>query len=295
MARRTGVSGPFKHGRKWRVVTQAGGARTVRSYETEADAREFIDEWRSLLDGKTVAMRLDEWLELVKARGRPPITIATLRNAVLRLVPHLPAKFDDVTARTAAKAYAALVATGCAVDTHRNSLNVARSLWTELTGKGRPTPWDAVTGVGRRRRGKAQLTIDESRRFLSAALELGETEPGGTAAALCLTLALRAGEVVALEGRDVDDGGRVLWVQRGKTVNARRVLEVPEVLRPALLDLATEAGDAGRLFPFSRGWVGYWVGLGVAPMNSRLVETSPLRNAAIWWRDLVIGRRPHRD
>lgn len=212
MGRRTGVSGPYRHGRKWRVVVQTGGTRTVRSYETEGEARDFIDEWRALLDGKTVAMRLDEWLDMVKARGRPPITIATLRNAVLRLVPHLPAKFDDVTPRTAAKAYAALVATGCSVDTHRNSLNNARSMWTALTGKGRPSPWDAVAGVGQRRRGKAQLTIDESRRFLSAALELGETEPGGTAAALCLTLALRAGEVVALEGRDVDDGGRVLWV-----------------------------------------------------------------------------------
>jgi hypothetical protein len=99
MGRRTGVSGPYRHGRKWRVVVQTGGTRTVRSYETEGEARDFIDEWLALLDGKTVAMRLDEWLDMVKARGRPPITIATLRNAVLRLVPHLPAKFDDVTAK----------------------------------------------------------------------------------------------------------------------------------------------------------------------------------------------------
>jgi integrase len=278
MARkRSGISGPFKHGKRWRVVVQVEGTRTVQSFETEEEARDVIAEFLQLSEGETVSHAIDRWLDAIKARGRPKITLTTLRNAVERLAKFLPVKLHAVTPRIASQAYAALVATGCAADTHRNSLNVTRSMWAHLNGKGKGNPWDAVVGVGARKRGKPQLTIDESRRFLTAALELGEHEPGGVAAAICLCLALRASEVVALEGRDVDDGGRVLWVQRGKTRAARRGLEVPEALRPALLRLAAASGNDGRLMPFSRGWVGYWVGEVCKAANVRRVPPHGLR------------------
>ena len=46
--------------------------------------------------------------------------------------------------------------------------------------------------------------------------------------------------------RDLDDGGRVLWIPDGKTENARRRLEVPDVLRVLLLGL-TAGRPAERL------------------------------------------------
>jgi integrase len=274
MARkRTGISGPFKHGRRWRVVRQEDGTRRVLSFEKEEEAQAYIDEWRACAEGETVRDAMERWLKAVASRGRAPLTVPTLRNAVARILPFLPAKLDDVTPAIAGRAYADLVATGCAVDTHRNSLNTARSMWQFLLGKGASTPWDAVTGVGKRKKGKPQLTIDESRRFLSAALEHGDR---GLAAAICLCLALRAGEVVAITGRDVDDGGRLVWIWDGKSENARRCLEVPEVLRPALQAIASEAGDR-RLFPYSRGWVGYWVGEIRTAANVRKVSPHGLR------------------
>ena len=38
--------------------------------------------------------------------------------------------------------------------------------------------------------------------------------------------------------RDIDDGGRVLWVPSGKTKNARRRLKIPEHLRSLILAVA---------------------------------------------------------
>lgn len=269
--KRSGFSGPYKHGNRWRVVCQADGARTVTSYETEGEAQRVVDAGRAAVEGETVSDALDRWLKIVESRGRRPLTISTLRNAVTRIAKFLPAKVHDVTPAAAGKAYAALVASGCAVDTHRNSLNVARSMWSQL--KLGPNPWASIVGVGRRVKGKDQLTIDESRRFLAACLERGQ--PGDIAAALCLALALRAGEVVALRARDIDDGGRVLWVQRGKTEAARRLIEVPEVLRGPLSDLA--ARRTGRLFPYSRGWVGYHVGTARAAASVSRVSPHGLR------------------
>jgi integrase len=53
-------------------------------------------------------------------------------------------------------------------------------------------------------------------------------------------LGLRQGEVAARVARDIDDGGRVLWVPSGKTKNARRRLKIPEHLRPLVLAVAKD-------------------------------------------------------
>ncbi len=52
-----------------------------------------------------------------------------------------------------------------------------------------------------------------------------------------MLLGLRSSEVLLREVRDLDDEGKVLWIPSGKTKNARRRLEVPDVLRPFLLRL----------------------------------------------------------
>lgn len=54
--RRAGISGPYRHGRRWRIVIQNAGERTVRSFSSKWDAETFIDDAKhrepgSLCDG----------------------------------------------------------------------------------------------------------------------------------------------------------------------------------------------------------------------------------------------------
>jgi integrase-like protein len=53
-------------------------------------------------------------------------------------------------------------------------------------------------------------------------------------------LGLRASEVTDRVVRDLDDNGRLLWIEFGKTKRSRRTLEVPALLRPYLLALAKD-------------------------------------------------------
>jgi len=53
-------------------------------------------------------------------------------------------------------------------------------------------------------------------------------------------LGLRASEVTDRVVRDLDDNGRLLWIEFGKTKRSRRTLEVPALLRPYLLALGKD-------------------------------------------------------
>lgn len=79
------------------------------------------------------------------------------------------------------------------------------------------------------------------------------------AALTALLLGLRASEVLHLRVRDLDCGGTKLWVAAsdsygGKTANARRDVEVPNVLQPRLLKVA--AGQAPDAYLFGTGSTG---------------------------------------
>ena len=131
-----------------------------------------------------------------------------------------------------------------APDSQLNTLAQAKSLmaWCDKQGwLPSGSPLRNVEPVGTRRQGKPQLRVDESRRFLSKALELGDR--GSVAAACCLILGLRPGEVVGRVARDVDDGGRLLWVPKSKTKAGKRRVEVPEPLQALLEALAASWPD----------------------------------------------------
>ncbi|OGR07772.1 MAG: hypothetical protein A2341_22375 [Deltaproteobacteria bacterium RIFOXYB12_FULL_58_9] len=137
-----------------------------------------------------------------------------------------------------------------AVDSHRGELAEVKT-FVRWAGQQKKIPGHVVArlgevkGVGRRVKGKMQLRIDETRAYVDAAIKLGG-EQG--AAALCpVLLGLRASEILERKGRDVDDDGRILWIDRGKTANAQRRVEVPEPLRSMLLNLKGE--PEGFLFP----------------------------------------------
>lgn len=136
-----------------------------------------------------------------------------------------------------------------AAASHRLYLKLSRAFfaWAQEQGYCPQNPFASVKPIGRAQRGKPQLRIDEARRFLAAALQVhSETgEPLAIGAAAALLMGLRTSEVLERRVRDVEDGAQVLCIDRGKTHNASRRLEIPAVLRPYLAALiADRPGDA---------------------------------------------------
>lgn len=136
--------------------------------------------------------------------------------------------------------------------THRHDLWAARYFfdWAKVYGYVSSNPFAGVRAVGKVRTGKPQLRLSEARRFIQTAIlifdETGRSLP--IAALLALSMGLRTGEVLDRTVRDLDDDGRFLWIDEGKTENARRHLEVPEPLRPYLLRLAQGQPPEAPLF-----------------------------------------------
>jgi integrase len=130
-----------------------------------------------------------------------------------------------------------------AVDTQRHSLLQSRAMCKWLISKHimDENPFDGVEGVGRRKRGKTQLSIDEARAFVETCL--AEESTGATAALCCLMLAMRSGEIVGLGARSIDDGGRILRIDVAKTEAGVRLIEIPEVLRDRLPALVAASFD----------------------------------------------------
>ena len=77
----------------------------------------------------------------------------------------------------------ALVPKSFSVDSHRNILAEARSFLRWCSTKRKwiaRNPLEEVEGVGKRKHGKAQLRVDEARRWVATAVDLadgGEREP----------------------------------------------------------------------------------------------------------------------
>ena len=97
-------------------------------------------------------------------------------------------------------------------------------------------PFAEVSPIGRPKRGKQQLRIDEARKLVSVAIDRARTlDAGSTAILMQIFLGLRPTEALVRVVRDLDDEGRILWVPFGKTSNAKRRLQVPDALREVLL------------------------------------------------------------
>jgi integrase len=253
--------GPYEHGSKWRVVLKTTGAQRVTSFETEREAAEFIRLWRDETDGRTVSTTIDAYLDHARERGVSEASIQTIGyrlRAFLRTGEH-DRLLRTLTPAVAAELYAKRSAKTKA-DTHRGELTEASRFgkWCAKRGWLGKDPFADIEPTGRCARGKPQLRVDEARRFLTTAL--AENSDSGLAAAMALLMAMRASEITDRVARDVDDGGRILWIERAKTRAGDRQLEIPEVLRPRLLELAKNRDPNEKLFGnVDRHWIGYHV------------------------------------
>lgn len=256
--RRERAHGPYRHGKRWRVVlVRLDGERSVEAFESEAAALKAIDDARGHVDGRTLAGAVDLYLAHLRARGKKPGTVTTTsyRLRGLLAVGERDRPLRQLTARLARQLLERRRSK--ATDTQVGELAAARGFagWCVAQGWLRADPFTGLEHEGARARGKAQLRIDEARRFVEHALAEGDER--GLAAAMALLMGLRAGEIAGRVVRDVDDGARVLWIERAKTRKGDRHLEVPTVLRARLGALVAGRGGGEPLFgDVDRHWVG---------------------------------------
>lgn len=264
-----GCSKPQRHGRKWRVVhPDEHGGRARTTFGSEREALDWIDRFYAATSsafGRTVAQSVDEYLASRREAGIKASTVTTLGYRLKGLL--RTAERDRPLTSLSSTVVKRLIADRKtkrggrpSVDTAVGELVAAQgwSAWCVAQGYLRVDPFAGLEVKGARARGKAQLRIDEARRYLEVAL--AEETAEGLAAAIALLMGLRASEITGRQVRDVDDRGRVLWIERAKTRKGDRHLEVPEVLRAPLLALCAGRKNTEPLFgDVDRHWVGYHV------------------------------------
>jgi integrase len=273
---------PERGGKRWRVVVvDASGARVSQYFESEGEAKSFIGSFR-VAAAEAESLTVEDALKLYResriARG---LSEFTTKYEFFRLRGFLPigVALPNFTPTLAQKTYDTY--TQChAVDTHRQALSDAKQFFAYAVKQKLTTsnPFAGVEGVGTRNRGKTQLRIDEARRWTEEALRrAGLGEPGAIAALCALWLGMRRTEIQRITARDVDDGGRVLWVEGTKTRAARRRVRVPARLAEPLAKLAGTHEPTSRIFPGSEKWVIRWVRKICVSANVPIITTHSLR------------------
>lgn len=262
------VLGPYKERGKWRLIIVEDGGRRAVFFPTHEEALKFkagTEREISPAPSRRIADVLAEWhAERLRAGQCKPKTVdtqfarlqvffATVSEEDIAAVPprRAAALYDEATKRVSPKTGIVM-----AVASQRLDLWLAQCFyrWATRHGYVGVSAFRDVKPVGKVRAGKPQLRIEEARRFTGAAVSYFEEKqnPLAIGALLALTMGLRTSEVLERVVRDLDDGARYLWIDAGKTANARRRLEVPEVVQPYLSQLADGKRPEDWLFGASR-------------------------------------------
>lgn len=260
MPKTTRIYGPYPDGDKWRVVLLSDtGSRVARLLpcreEAEAFMAELEQEVKTSYAPRTISEALTEYLDDKEAAGLKENSVRTIRDKLLTFFPEgerLTISRERATeiyraATTRMSRYQRTVTAA----THRAQLRCARAFYAWCIERGylADNPFSRVKGTGRVNSGKVQLRLDEVRKLVEVLTSESEAGDQGAAALLLqLVLGLRSSEILSRQVRDVDDGGRVLWIPDGKTKNARRRLSVPEELQPMVKRLLAGRGAEDLLF-----------------------------------------------
>lgn len=248
------IYGPYKHRDRWRVAIRAGGKTLYKSFAVLARAEEFIAGARDEAQGITVGHAVTALLDDMRAEGLADSTITT---AEFRL-DHILGPHKQRSIRWLAHRGAEVYRAACAdrsADTHHAELALAARACALAVKRRwlRANPFDSVEPVGRKKHGrtKQRLRVDESRKLWDWCL--GHTDqPRAVLTLAYLILGARASELTKRTVRDLDDDGRLLWIEDAKTPTGNRQLTVPDPLRSLLLDLARDKAPGDRLFDWSR-------------------------------------------
>lgn len=244
--------GPYRHGNKWRVIYITGDARETVAYESEREAIQKRDEWNRLSSARTVDDAVRDYLEFLRIEGPRgvPLRESSVVTAGYRLKAFLKPdgrSLWTLTPKEAERLYTKRRDTAKG-DTHRGELAVVTSFAEWCVGKGwfDTNPFDEVKPRGALSTGKTTLKVDEARKFY--ALCLKEASVPSIAAGVALLMGMRASEIANLKIDDLDDGGTVLIIRRGKTANAARQLRIPSSLLLAAAELARGKRPEEQLF-----------------------------------------------
>lgn len=297
-------SRPYEEPDGWRVVVYDGkGGRSSVKAQTPELAIEAAVETLKLVaaSAATIEEAIDTYRTYLQDKGDRPSTLDLVPRQLRAFFAGAELEpIGDLTRARAERLYEGLRTRDTArkkppeVATQQAALASARAFaaWAVRRGlhKG-PSPLEDVEPVGRRHRGKPQPRIDEARAWLEVALDLGQEWPGALAAAAALLMGLRAGELVSRTPRDLDDGGRLLWIgeQEGCKTGARQV-EVPDVLQRPLLRLCVGVLPSSPLFRFTGvKMVTWWVRKVWAELGDRRAAAGlpPLAEPRDGWRRLT--------
>jgi integrase len=258
------VLGPYAEKDRWRIIILEKGVRRSEYLATLPEARKRMSQLKKQhgkAEAFTVGMMLEEYTKEREVLGKVLPLTSQMEAARIRdfLASILELRVSSVTSTIAARLYADLIASPnrrsgklLSVATHRAYLIFAKALfnWAAKKGITGSSPFSEVTPVGKPNAGKTQLRIEEARRFVQVALNDYETHrrPMALAAVMALTMGLRASEILQRKVRDLDDDCGILWIDSGKTRNAKRHLRIPEFLRPHLRELVGNQSQDAYLF-----------------------------------------------
>jgi integrase len=270
------VKGPYSErgGTRFRIrICEATGHRDLY-FSTKKEAltgiKEATRELPASAKGRALGKVLDAYIADKVQQGLCGAPSAEEHRAQLRrwFGDLLEDDVAKLTAKRATALYEQLVKTPLrrtgqppTAATQRFCLKLAKALFRWVVGKGylSQSPFAGIQPVGRPSPGKKQLRFDEAEQFITTAFQLFDERQDtmALAAVTALLLGCRASEVLQLRVRDLDCGGTKLWVAardndyQGKTANAARDPDVPEVLRPRLLRLTADQAPDAYLFGLS--------------------------------------------
>jgi integrase len=256
------VLGPYLFRDQYRCAIRNGHRKVYLSPEKTAEramavAERFVAELTAS-QPLTVGQAFDAYGEYkLTVKANKPRSIETTGYRLRRFFIEPGLAVHLLTPRRCASYYEKLTKQQ-SVDTHRATLSEARTFcnWLIKRNHLRTNPTAGIEPVGRRRKGKPQLRIDEARRWMVKAEELAaKGEAGAVVAMVALLMGLRAGEIIERTVRDLDDNGRRLWIPTSKTAAGKRSVKVPDNLQPHLLRLARDKLPTAYLFPGKKGGV----------------------------------------
>jgi hypothetical protein len=203
------IFGPYPHKKRWRILIRLGSEQQARSFDTEAEAKAEIRKLRIEAHkqaGLAVEKAIEAYVEQLRRNGVRERSIDTTRYRLRKLFdPVLLVPLATVTPARARELFTKLEGS---VDSRRNILNQART----FCRRSKENEWTDsilladVKGEGKRHCGKQKLTVDESRKFLAACLDLAASanpkkQTEGVGAAMALVFGMRASEITSLQVR----------------------------------------------------------------------------------------------
>ena len=237
---------PWRENNRWRIVCP----RTKRklSFSTEQEALHALGH-------QTAWEWIRDYVADIRLAGRSEAHARTTRHLLQVLLPETldVVSLDKEEATRLLRSYQSTptrLGKRPSSVTVKSVLGHARTFWRWLDTQGVTdrNPWVGIKlAFSARGRRKPQLTLDEARKLRDKCIS--DDTPEAVAVLATLLLGLRASEVVNIQPRDLDDGGRILWVRAPK--NGRDLaLSVPMELQALMPKVA---GLGGR----SRYWLYY--------------------------------------